>query len=79
MAKVESEWVGKLVRRSTETLDVAPSRRVEYVSEEFEHCTAWAGEHVTAPTLALLDRRLRALAQPVRTSGRLSFGRYEVR
>jgi hypothetical protein len=79
MAKVESEWVGKLVRRSTETLDVAPSRRVEYVSEEPEHWVAWTGEHVTAPTLALLCRRLRALAQPVRTRGRLSFGRYEVR
>lgn len=75
------EWVGKLVRGSTQTLDIEPGRRVErvYYSAENQQWIAYTGEHIKAPTEEALGRRLESLAQPVRKTGRLSAGRYEVR
>jgi hypothetical protein len=81
--EVRKTWMHRLVRGSTETLDHEPSRVITTIYESTDSAAgtkyvAWSGEHIMENTPARLHRHLAAPAQPVRTHGRLSFGRYEV-
>lgn len=81
LRRLRRNWIGHLVRTGTQTLNETPNSKITeiYYSQESDTWVALTQEHIREGTPSLLELRLRSLSQPVRTTGRLSFGRYEIR